>query len=61
MKQLDRILNFNRIFERLSNCLITGSAPASGAVSEEREVDKGHLYRQSNSVPPDALRTQGQL
>ena len=40
--------------------LITGSAPASGAVSEEREVDKGHLYRQSNSVPPDALRTQGQ-
>ena len=57
MKQLDRILNFNRIFERL----ITGSAPASGAVSEEREVDKGHLYRQSNSVPPDALRTQGQL
>merc|ERR1719239_1210728 len=36
-----------------------GSAPASGAVSEEREVDKGHLYRQSNSVPPDALRTQG--
>ena len=37
------------------------SAPASGAVSEERELDgKGHLYRQSNSVPPEAtMRSTG--